>query len=77
MSMWALLLNVLWIACGGAWMAVGWLIATVVMGPQLPQRTAGALAGSSRYQTHALPSPLAAKTQRPSGLIAAAEMDLS
>src|SRR5436853_672689 len=31
MSMIALLLNVLWIVCGGLWMAIAWLIAGVVM----------------------------------------------
>ena len=31
MSIFALLLNLLWILCGGAWMAAGWLIAAVVM----------------------------------------------
>ena len=31
MSLFALLLNLLWIACGGLWMAAGWLIAAVVM----------------------------------------------
>ena len=31
MSIFALLLNLLWIACGGLWMAAGWLIAAVVM----------------------------------------------
>lgn len=27
----SLLLNILWIVCGGAWMALGWLIAAVIM----------------------------------------------
>lgn len=27
----ALLLNILWIICGGAWMAAGWLIAAIIM----------------------------------------------
>ncbi|MBI1201814.1 MAG: YccF domain-containing protein [Rhodopseudomonas sp.] len=31
MSPIALLLNVLWIVCGGVWMAVGWVIAAVIM----------------------------------------------
>ena len=31
MSPLSLLLNVLWILCGGIWMAAGWLIAAVVM----------------------------------------------
>ena len=31
MSIFALLLNLLWIACGGLWMAAGWLIAAVIM----------------------------------------------
>jgi uncharacterized membrane protein YccF (DUF307 family) len=31
MSPLALLLNLLWIACGGLWMAAGWLIAALVM----------------------------------------------
>jgi uncharacterized membrane protein YccF (DUF307 family) len=31
MSMFALLLNLVWIALGGLWMAVAWLIAAVVM----------------------------------------------
>ena len=31
MSIFALLLNLLWIACGGLWMAAGWLIAAIVM----------------------------------------------
>ena len=31
MSVLSLLLNVLWIACGGLWMAVGWLIAAAIM----------------------------------------------
>ena len=31
MSLFALLLNLLWIACGGLWMAAGWLIASIVM----------------------------------------------
>jgi len=31
MSLFALLLNLLWIACGGLWMAAGWLIAAVIM----------------------------------------------
>ena len=31
MSLFALLLNVLWIACGGLWMAAGWLVAALVM----------------------------------------------
>ena len=31
MSAVALLLNLLWIICGGFWMAVGWIIAAVVM----------------------------------------------
>ncbi len=31
MSLFALLLNLLWIACGGLWMAAGWLLAAVIM----------------------------------------------
>ena len=31
MSLLSLLLNLLWIACGGLWMAAGWLIAAVIM----------------------------------------------
>jgi uncharacterized membrane protein YccF (DUF307 family) len=31
MSLFALLLNLLWIVCGGAWMAAGWLLASVIM----------------------------------------------
>jgi uncharacterized membrane protein YccF (DUF307 family) len=31
MSLLSLLLNVLWIACGGLYMAVGWLIASAIM----------------------------------------------
>ena len=31
MSPIALLLNLLWILCGGLWMAVGWVIAAVIM----------------------------------------------
>jgi len=31
MSLFSLLLNLLWIACGGLWMAAGWLIAAVIM----------------------------------------------
>ena len=31
MPLTSLLLNVLWIVCGGLWMAVGWLIAAVIM----------------------------------------------
>jgi uncharacterized membrane protein YccF (DUF307 family) len=31
MSPLSVLLNVLWIVCGGLWMAVGWLIACVIM----------------------------------------------
>lgn len=31
MSPISLLLNVLWIVCGGVWMAVGWVIAAVIM----------------------------------------------
>ncbi len=31
MSLFALLLNILWIACGGLWMAAGWLIAAIIM----------------------------------------------
>src|SRR5579871_4320846 len=31
MSIFALLLNLLWIACGGLWMAAGWAIAAVIM----------------------------------------------
>lgn len=27
----ALLLNILWIVCGGAWMAAGWLVAAIIM----------------------------------------------
>jgi uncharacterized membrane protein YccF (DUF307 family) len=27
----SILLNLLWILCGGAWMAFGWLVAAVVM----------------------------------------------
>ena len=31
MSPISLLLNVLWIVCGGAWMALGWLVAAAIM----------------------------------------------
>jgi uncharacterized membrane protein YccF (DUF307 family) len=31
MSLFSLLLNVLWIVCGGLWMAAGWLLAAVIM----------------------------------------------
>ena len=31
MSPVSLLLNILWIVCGGFWMAVGWAIAAVIM----------------------------------------------
>src|ERR1700730_15789038 len=31
MSPLALLLNLLWIVCGGLWMAAGWLIAALIM----------------------------------------------
>jgi uncharacterized membrane protein YccF (DUF307 family) len=31
MSPLALLLNLLWILCGGLWMAVGWIVAAVIM----------------------------------------------
>jgi len=31
MSLVSLLLNLLWIVCGGLWMALGWVIAAVVM----------------------------------------------
>ena len=31
MSPVSLLLNILWIVCGGIWMAAGWLIAAVLM----------------------------------------------
>jgi uncharacterized membrane protein YccF (DUF307 family) len=31
MSVIAMLLNVAWIVCGGLWMAVGWLVAAVIM----------------------------------------------
>jgi uncharacterized membrane protein YccF (DUF307 family) len=31
MSVMSLLLNLLWIVCGGLWMAVGWIIAAVIM----------------------------------------------
>ena len=31
MSLTSLLLNLLWIVCGGLWMALGWVIAAVVM----------------------------------------------
>ena len=31
MSLFALLLNVLWIVFGGVWMAAGWLLASVIM----------------------------------------------
>src|SRR5512139_1462436 len=31
MSLLSFLLNILWILCGGLWMAVGWLIAAVIM----------------------------------------------
>jgi uncharacterized membrane protein YccF (DUF307 family) len=31
MSIFALLLNLLWLFCGGLWMAAGWLIASIVM----------------------------------------------
>lgn len=31
MSFFQLILNVLWIICGGLWMAVGWLIAALIM----------------------------------------------
>jgi uncharacterized membrane protein YccF (DUF307 family) len=27
----SLLLNIIWIVCGGAWMALGWLVASVIM----------------------------------------------
>jgi uncharacterized membrane protein YccF (DUF307 family) len=30
-SPFSILLNVLWIVCGGLWMAVGWLIASIIM----------------------------------------------
>ena len=32
MSLLSLLLNLLWIATGGLWMAAGWLIAAIIMG---------------------------------------------
>jgi uncharacterized membrane protein YccF (DUF307 family) len=31
MSVLSLLLNIAWIVCGGLWMAVGWLVAAVIM----------------------------------------------
>ncbi|HEY1545289.1 MAG TPA: YccF domain-containing protein [Xanthobacteraceae bacterium] len=31
MSLFSLLLNVLWIVCGGLWMAAGWLLAALIM----------------------------------------------
>ena len=31
MSAVSLLLNILWIVCGGLWMAIGWVIAAVIM----------------------------------------------
>ena len=31
MSLFSLLLNLLWIFCGGIWMAAGWLLAAVIM----------------------------------------------
>jgi uncharacterized membrane protein YccF (DUF307 family) len=31
MSFFTLLLNVLWILCGGLWMALGWLLAALIM----------------------------------------------
>ena len=31
MSIFALLLNLLWLFCGGLWMAAGWLVASIVM----------------------------------------------
>src|SRR5262249_38704023 len=31
MSMFALLLNLLWLFCGGLWMAAGWLVASIIM----------------------------------------------
>ena len=31
MSVFALLLNLLWIVFGGLWMAIGWVIAAVIM----------------------------------------------
>jgi uncharacterized membrane protein YccF (DUF307 family) len=31
MSLFALLLNLLWIFCGGLWMAAGWLLAALIM----------------------------------------------
>jgi uncharacterized membrane protein YccF (DUF307 family) len=31
MSLWSLLLNLLWIVFGGLWMAVAWLVAAIIM----------------------------------------------
>jgi hypothetical protein len=31
MSVLSLLLNRVWIVCGGLWMAVGWIVATIIM----------------------------------------------
>ena len=31
MSLFSLLLNLLWIFCGGIWMAAGWMIAAIIM----------------------------------------------
>ncbi len=31
MSLFSILLNLLWIVCGGLWMAAGWLLAAVIM----------------------------------------------
>ena len=31
MSIMSILLNLLWIVCGGIWMAIGWVIAGVIM----------------------------------------------
>ena len=31
MSAFSILLNILWILCGGVWMAAGWLIAAIIM----------------------------------------------
>src|SRR3974377_2615357 len=32
MSIFSFLLNVLWIVCGGLWLAGGWMVAAVIMG---------------------------------------------
>jgi uncharacterized membrane protein YccF (DUF307 family) len=31
MSLFSLLLNLLWIVCGGIWMAAGWMLAAIIM----------------------------------------------